>query len=90
MDNMPDDGVRSTAEVVFVLRMRAEATGWRGQVQRLDGHDEAKARYVSGLRELYALLEKDWQATRSYESGWPQVGTGMCDMPPSLENRGDK
>ena len=69
MADIPDDGAQSTTEIVFVLRMRAEATGWRGQVQRLDGHDEAKARYVSGLRELYALLEKDWHMARSTQTG---------------------
>jgi hypothetical protein len=69
MDNTPEDGVRSTAEVVFVLRMRAEATGWCGQVQRLDGHDGARTRYIGGLRELYALLEQDWQLARSTQTG---------------------
>jgi hypothetical protein len=69
MNDMPEDGAQSTAEVVFVLRVRAADSGWRGQVQRLGGQNGARTRYVGGLRELFTLLEQDWQSARSTQTG---------------------
>lgn len=66
MQQIQNDEDSRGEEIVYVLRVRCCDAGWRGQVQRLDEPPKpVLSRYVGGFRELYELLERDWQLERS-------------------------
>lgn len=55
-DQKPNDKAGEN-ETVFVLRVRAGAAGWHGQLLRLD---TGVRRYVAGHADLFALLASEW------------------------------
>ena len=76
---------RPPAEVVFVLRVRAGANGWWGQIRRVD---QPQVHYVRDLSAITTLLQQHWDAQHSVEcieSGSANTSLNIVSLNDMLE-----